>query len=199
MPNPANCGHAAAAFMNAGRSVTLAGLPLVSLGVVFAFRPDAIPIDVWLTRELTAALQGEGLWCEGTVLTLDGNALEEVAADEAEVGQSIPQFDVPFVVWAQRPLYSGVVEVDLERAPYSPAPDRDYAAYWPAQAIEARARLTHVGADAGSPSEGVYEQEDEPLPWGCRLTIAAAIAGVIAVIVLAAVGAFAAWGWFTGL
>ena len=153
----------------------------VALGKALAYLPDAPPIDVWLISELQRTLRDAHLWVDDSVVALDHNAFDELGVSDDGRSLHEPSLEVPFVVWADRPLYSGLVHVVLELDGQSP---HGVAAITSVRPVESFAEVLAVGRDAGLPDPASQER----LPLGCWAAMTLVGLALVVVLALASYG-----------
>jgi len=164
---------------------------IVTIGQVFAFRDDLQPVDVWLHAGLRDALAAADLWTDGFVLVFDRDAFDELGVSEDGGLLHAPDVELPFLVWSERPLYSGRVHLCFDLADDTPDPVPGNVPLTPISASESYAVLTASGASAGDPAQAVYSHDtDGSMPLGCWLALL--LGGALGLTVLA-LAVFGAW------
>ena len=138
------------------QSSTVEAEAVVVLGRARAFRPNAVPVGVWLQRALEMALREGDLWCDGATLAIDF----EYGGDwDEEAGGNIWPTQSSFVLWGRSSaLLSGTAEVTFAESAPPPPGYFDDDAYLRPKALEWQ--IVDVGDHSALPSD-THEFLDE--------------------------------------
>lgn len=152
------------------------------LGGRHAFRPDALPVGVWLQREIEPALRDAGLWCDGLTLAVD----HYFGPDYDDSGNEVWPGTTDFVVWAaDSALYAGTANVRIELDGPPPPNYDNEDAYLRASSLSLN--LHALGGRAALPPDTDLFLDEEKVDsgWhpGCILVVALLVIGVLMAIV----------------
>jgi hypothetical protein len=182
---------AASRFLESGREIAVAGEgERLVLGQVFAFRPDATPLGVWMQRCIAQALRDNGLWCEDATLGVE----LDYGADWPD-GEESPSWPAvgQFVVWADRSLFAGRAVGTAYQVEPAPGDYEAYDAYVEVPLLTIH--LTKVGDRAALPPDTDEFLDEEPEETGGYGWCIVVLVVLVLVTVFAVVGIVATVMW----
>jgi len=160
------------------------------LGRTYGFRPNALPLGVWMQRQIEQVLREHDLWCEDATLSLD--SLYEADWEDGDDHPSWP-VDSRFVVWADRPLFSGSATGTARQvAPPPPGYDHDDAYL---EVDRLTVKIDGTGDRAALPPTMETFLDEEPVADGGNAGCYLAIVVLAAVAILTVVGLITTVSW----